>query len=59
MQREKNSKKMSMENTHSNKLSLKNDNTILNLPVIDSYGVPAAGLQCITGKSNKDILQKN
>ena len=46
-------------NYHSNKLSLKNDSTIQNIPVIDNFGVPAAGLQVITRKSNKDILLKN
>ena len=42
---------------HTNKTSLKNNSTIQNLHVIDSYGVPAAGLQVIT-RSNKDILLK-
>ena len=41
---------------HASKASLKENNTILNLAVTDMYGVPAAGLQVITRRTNKDIL---
>ena len=51
-------KKCVWHKNHTNKSSLKNNSTIQNLHVIDSYGVPAAGLQVITRRSNKDIFLK-
>ena len=41
---------------HASKASLKKDNTIRNLSVVDEYGIPAAGLQVITRRSYQDIL---
>lgn len=42
---------------HTSKASLKQDKTILNLPVLDQFGIPSAGLQVITRRSYQDMLQ--
>lgn len=44
---------------HESKASLKKDKTIQNLSVTDRFGIPAAGLQVITRRTNKDILANN
>ena len=41
---------------HESKASLKEDGTILKIPVEDKFGVPAAGLQVLTRRTYKDIL---
>ena len=41
---------------HANKTSLSSRKTIQNLTVTDKFGVPAAGLQVITRRSNRDML---
>ena len=41
---------------HASKEILKKDKTIQSLRVVDSFGIPAAGLQVVTRRAYKDIL---
>ena len=42
---------------HKNKATLIKKKTIMNLPVLDKFGTPAAGLQVLTRRSYQDMLQ--
>ena len=41
---------------HMSKASLKQSKSILNLTVLDQFGIPSAGLQVLTRRSYQDML---
>ena len=51
--------KFTWTRNHASKDSLKAEKTIQNLSVTDQFGVPAAGLQVITRRSNRDMWINN